>query len=248
MTIDPRTMMPIKSYTDCHVIPAALGVSDLTVRLDADFDHKIGAHCDSRLQRFLDIGFGSRIDGAAKFVGGTRPQSAVAFLCQGIVAIPKPEKASVDGWLANAIGMRDGIVEFAGFSSPKVDWAAIFTSVVHSGFLLLYHSNPELVIEAKFESIRKLFSRAYNNALTNDDFEVLNCAVYIYRAFPKEISREDAEKLIRVETDWAHSLDDVFTEFPRNSVIRNEDRFRVILPYSPSLRGEVDFGLLTQSP
>lgn len=245
MTIDPRTMMPIQSYTDCHIIPAALGVSDLTVSLDADFDHKIGAYCDSRLQRFLDIGFGNRIDGAATFVGGSRPQGAVALLGEGIVAVPKLEKASVDGWLTNAIGVRDGMASFAGFSSPKVDWAAIHTSVVHSGFLLMYYLDPELTIASVFDPIRRLFSRAYANALTDEDFELLNKAVFIYRAVPKGMSREDAEKLIRVESKTIHELDGVFTEFPHKSLVRDSDSFRIILPYSASLRGEVNFGLLT---
>ena len=72
MPIDPRTLREVQSAADCHLIPDCFRVSHVTVRLDADFDSKIGATCDVELQRYFDAMFGSKIAGKAARPEGPR--------------------------------------------------------------------------------------------------------------------------------------------------------------------------------
>ena len=83
MIIDPRTLRPVTTEGDCHLIRESIEygdpprpVSNKTVPLDGPFDNKIGAKCDHYPKKYLDLLIADKLEGEFSFDGGGRISAA----------------------------------------------------------------------------------------------------------------------------------------------------------------------------
>lgn len=244
MAIDPRTLREIERADRCHLLPQCFGVSNKAVRLDGDFDNKIGATCDAQLERYFVTMLGDRLRGRIALRGGSKSLSGVVVASKGVVAIRKPRRGKIQDWAGRALGWKDGQVQFESFTGDTVDCAAAFLSMIHSAFVVLHYRRHHEVFDPIFNPVRLLLQKAIDGALTGDDFAVVRAMVNLQFAVPRgkmakePIGVNDFRALYDPSIDVG---DGVLDAFPAKSVSKQASGWMVTLPYSRSLRGIVTF-------
>lgn len=244
MAVDPRTLSKIGREADCHLIPERFGVSDVTVRLDADFDSRIGTTCDAELQRYFEVFLGDVLKGRIALGGGSRSLKAVHSVRAQIFIIPKPRGGTVHDFADRALGLGDGSPRFESFTGDTVDCARAFTSIIHSAFLVLYHEGEREVFERKFDAVRVLLKKAVDGMLTNADYEAIREMVQISIALPRERFGDKAVSVNDYRTLYDPSFDfgdGLLEDFPKKCISYGESQWVVTLPYSRSLRAKICF-------
>lgn len=243
MAIDPRTLRPIVREADCHLVPEQFHVSNLTVRLDGDFDSKIGTRCDAELQRYFEAFLLDHLQGRLALGGGSKSLKAVHSVRTQTFLIPKPSAGTAQDFADRALGLKDGALRFESFTGGTIDCARAFLSVIHSAFLVLYHAGERDVYGPGFDAVRALWKNDVNT-LTDADYDVIRDKVQIAVAFPPErierqpVSVNDYRKLYDPSFDFG---DGVLKDFPKKSISSQGNRWIVTLPYSNSLRAKVQF-------
>jgi hypothetical protein len=146
VVIDPRTLLPVAVPCDCHLIPECFGVSNRSVRLDRDFDNKIGAQCDSQLKLFFDMLVGDHLKGYFAFSGGSQsmagtlsPLTQSFSIKQRISRQTRTRSLWIPKeWGNKAIGMKeDGEVTIESFVTPSIDLLKARLSMINSALLIL---------------------------------------------------------------------------------------------------------------
>lgn len=244
MTVDPRTLRPIEREADCHLLPACFGVSNVTVRLDADFDSKIGTTCDAELQRYFETFLGDMLKGRMAVAGGAYSMKAILSASNRVFIIPKPRRGTLQDFTDRAIGAKAAGVRFESFTGDVVDSAKAFTSIIHSAFLVLYHAGEQNVFTPTFHTVRVLLKKAVDGMLTHTDYEAIRDMVDISVAFPTEglegktVTVNDYRGLYDPSFEFGDGL---VEDFPIRCISNEASQWLVTLPYSRSLRARVRF-------
>jgi hypothetical protein len=245
MQPDPRTLDPILKVARCHLVPEWASVSSCTLPLDEETDNKIGAYCDSELQRFLEVYFGTTVRGKAAMVGGAKSLSAVLDTRAASMVVPVPRRSCPGEFAERALGSSDGNVRLEGFTSLVADGLAADVSVIHSAFLILHYHGRKEIFGQEFAQVRHLFRAAITQSLSPEDDEYVRSRVSYNFAYqpPAQLTGpvmpSDYRNLYNRTCDFG---DGVFAEFPHRSVVQEGSVVKVIVPYSASLRGVVRFG------
>jgi hypothetical protein len=244
--IDPRTLEEIRNPSHCHLVPNWTKVSDLTVLLDGDVDHRIGSYCDAQLQRLIQVFYGTAVRGQASMAGGSQSLSAVLDIPSGSLGIPIPRRNDPHEFVARALGASGGTIQPTGFVGTTVDCLSAEVSILHSTFLILhYHARPE-IFGHSFDGVRELFRRAMDRSLLNSDDAGVRAMVrgpYFFIA-PGQVNGPIPVEQLRMYYDSSFDPGDgVLSEFPNRSVADEPGAIRVTIPYSASMRAVVRFPL-----
>lgn len=159
MTLDPRTLVSVSKYADCHIIPKCFDVSALTVSLDEIVDNRIGTACDSQLQRYLSILIGDNVTGRLSIKGGAQRLSATLNRHTKRFQVRRPPGGTASNFICRALGSDGKHLHWQQFVSETVDCCAAHLSVIHSGFLLMYYLREPDVYCSDFDWVRGLIQR-----------------------------------------------------------------------------------------
>jgi hypothetical protein len=244
MTIDPRSLREIKEFGDCHLIPACLKVSDLTVRLDRDFDSKIGTYCDTELEKWVHLEVGSNLKGEIAVVGGSKRLKGEIDVKERTVRIPKPKRADPNVWWRQIVRIGEhGEIPVEAFVGYSVDLHGASLSMVNSAMLVLYHQGRDLSGE-EFDQARGLLRRVVEEEVTASDFDSVKEMTEMVVAFDPKKTGNPLPK----REEWRYCYDPQFEigdglleDFPNKCIVEQNDALVVKLPYSGSLRGFVRF-------
>lgn len=242
MEIDPRTLQKIRRKADCHLIPACFGVSNVTVKLDGDFDSKVGTTCDSALQDFFNLYFSNRLSGKISLRNGSKSLTGIIVPEKEKISfvIPKPRTGDFEEWTARALGLQDdGKVQLESFKSGTVDCANAFLSMVHSAFLVLFHQGNKDNFSSAFDHVRAFLAKAIDRKLTGSDYELIREMVAMQVACHRskiEGNTIDVNGYRRVYDPSFDCGDGLLDDFPNKCVSAENGRWVVTLPYSASLR------------
>src|SRR5262249_43408552 len=142
-----------------------------TVRLDGDFDSKIGARCDPELKKYIAVFYGDIVEGRLAVGGGSKKMTALLSIKHQKFAVPKPLRGTLEEFQRRALAVKDGQIAFEGFCTPAVDCARAFLSMINSAFLVLYHQGWRDFSNPGFDHARFLLHKGVSDGLTNSDWE-----------------------------------------------------------------------------
>jgi hypothetical protein len=256
--IDPRTLRPVTTEGDCHLIPDCIKhgnpprpVSGKTVRLDGPFDNKIGEQCDHHLKAYLNLLIGDSLKLDASFEGGAQKIGVTLELRTGKVQIePSPSRRRwkpppPEDWLRKALGMRDdGLVKITGGVGHTVDIAKARLSLVNSAFLVLYYLGRR-DFGREFDWARELLHKVVESDLDQSDVRVTEQFIELVVLVATEklqghVPTNPAEFRNHYRPD-VDIPDGVLEDFPNKCVTEDGEALVVRLPYGKGLRGVVYF-------
>lgn len=257
MVIDPRTLRPVATASECHLIPECFGVSNKTVLLDRLFDNKIGEKCDNQLYAYYQLCIGEKLDGHFVIEGGPKALAGSwspltqQFSITQRVRVPKGRQKR---WTADlhrrALGIGDdGRVKIKEFVTPAVNLLKARLSMVHSAVLILYYLDRKEIYGPDFNQARALLTKACMDNLDKSDLPLIE---EMTPEFGKvHMSSEKIKRHMTLSRDqmrWYYDPkldigDGVLDDFPKNCVAETGQSLTVRLPYGKGLRGTVRFRL-----
>lgn len=262
---DPRTGREIKNYSDCHLIPEFLGISNLTVRLDRDFDNFIGERCDNALQAFIREVEGVEVKGKFDMRGNLgapdRSYSAEYNAKKRDITIFQPKGSEWPTWF------RSGSKADIRFRPQVLRFQDVFLSMLNSAFLVLHYVNNPMVGEG-FDKARAMLAEAeklpkkgdFDEATRNALGSMIHIDILLPQLPPNSAAMAAHEEAVRTGGDihtfcavWDavrphydanfDPCDGVIEDFPNRSHRLDEaGNFIVVLPYSKCIRASVNFG------
>jgi hypothetical protein len=264
VVIDPRTMQPVTSFSDCHLIPecitiAGKPVSNKTVHLDGDFDKRIGANCDHCMQAAIAMLVSLNLPGKIPFDGGAQRMGGALVTSSGQHSIviartileSQAKRGNLDKFLRQALGMNDaGQVRVAGFVTDSVDLLLARMSMVNSAILVLYYLKEWDVYGPELERARALLAKASDGRIELSDLPEVEAMtpgfglVWLTTDKSKRVPPYSPMHLRHLYDPDLDVPDGVLDNFPHNCVRETGDSLEVRLPYGKGLRGIVQFPLL----
>jgi hypothetical protein len=247
VVVDPRTMRPVTTKAECHLIPKCFGVSNKTVRLDGPFDNKIGEECDSQLHAFYQLLVGEDLSGRFAFEGGSKTVAGSVGTRTQQFRIKKPAGGTATDWFRRALGTQDGQVRIEGFVTPSVDMAKAGLSMINSAFLVLYYLGKTEIYGSDFDLARALLGKVCAGTLDNSDLPAI---VEMTPDFGVVLLSEEKTRTVGpirpCDIRWYYdpSLDcpdGLMDDFPKNCIVEEGSSLVVRLPYGKCLRGSVRF-------
>jgi hypothetical protein len=258
MVIDPRTLQPVTSFSDCHLIPRCFEVSNKKVPLDGPFDHKIGENCDHHLRTAFDFLIAGSLKGNLAFAGGSQKMNGSLVIASEQLSLGIPRKMLKDAaqqgklepFCRKALGMNDdGKVYVTGFVTPAVDHLNASLSMVNSAVLVLHYLKRREIYGPEFDRVRTLLKKAVEGTINNSAFEEVKELTPGYTMVyfpPDKINELPPNSPLEIRKVYDPNLDvqdGVLDDFPNNCVVEEGDSLLVRLPYGKALRGVVRFPL-----
>ena len=268
MVIDPRTMQPVTSPSDCHLIPKSIKIdekplSNKTVRLDGVFDSKVGDNCDAFLRAAIDLLVSPDLPGKIAFEGGSQTMGGALVIASGqqpLITIPtkilesQQKRGNLEPFCRQALGMNDaGQVRLTGFVTASVDLFMARMSMVNSAILILFYLKQWDVYGSELDRARALLKKASEASIDlADGLEIEAMTPGFGLVFlPTEKSQQlPPYSPLHLRALYDHNLDvpdGVLDNFPHNCVRDAGDSLQVWLPYGKGLRGVVRFPRLKRT-
>jgi hypothetical protein len=271
VVIDPRTMQPVTSPSECHLIPKRItingkidgkAVSNKTVRLDGAFDSRIGEKCDHFMRAAIDLLISRNLHGTVAFEGGSQTMGGALVTESGQDSFAVSERilksqlklGNLEPFCRQALGMNDvGLVKVTGFVTEPVDLLMARMSMVNSAILVLHYLKQWDVFGPELDRARVLLKKASEGRIDLSDLREVEEMTpgFVLIILPTEQSKQlppySPMHLRRLYDANLDVPDGVLDDFPQNCVRDAGDSLQVWLPYGKGLRGVVRFPQLSRT-